>query len=735
MRRTGRWAAALAIGAVVASAAPALAAPAELDSSFGDGGVATIPLDPDDGLAFDVTDAVVDGQGRTVVLGGVLAGDLFGFLGDFDFDLAFARLLPDGRLDGSFGSDGVAHVDLGGFEIPGKLALDGDGRILASATRLDEDGQSAVLVRLTPDGAPDPSFASGGTAELVGPATMYAGEVVVDASGRPAVAVVAAEDDALATASAEVHRFTVSGQPDPSLGGDGSVIVIGSSAGAFALSGDGAGGYLVGGAEVTGPFVARIGGDGALVPSFGNGGIARVDLPTGIGFTVERLDDGQAVLGGWVGARSGFLARLGADGRLDPGFGLGGVRTVRDADAGPLAVESVAAGPAGTLAFTGSGEQVFPRAAVGRVLASGAEDAAFGADGYVHPLDGRPVDAGGASALAAAGDGRLVVAGLALTDDRADGFAARLRAVPAGSRVGATTVRRVAGTDRVATAVELSRRTFAAWDAPAGRPAGEVVLAAADRFPDALVAVPYAAAYEAPVLLNPSDRLDDRVRGEIARVVGDGGLVTIMGGVSVVSPVVEAELRAAGFEVDRIAGNDRYDTSVRVARLLDPRVLVLARGDAFPDALAGGPAAAETDGAVLLTAGREMPASVAAYLDGEPEAIRYAIGGQAAAADPDATPVAGVDRYDTAARVAQRFFRTPPRTVVASGERFPDALAGGALAALSGSPLVLATGSALPAPSADALARGRGFHRVVTLAGGTAVLDEAVRAAVQRAVG
>lgn len=152
----------------------------------------------------------------------------------------------------------------------------------------------------------------------------------------------------------------------------------------------------------------------------------------------------------------------------------------------------------------------------------------------------------------------------------------------------------------------------------------------------------------------------------------------------------------------RLAGLDRYETSVRVAESLPATAAILARGDAFPDALA----AAEIGGAVLLTAGREVPDSVRAYLDERPEAIVYAVGGDAAAAEPSATPIVGADRYDTAARVATRFFTTPPRSVVASGEKFPDAVAGGTIAALTGSPLLLATTNTLPSSGAQALRPG-----------------------------
>lgn len=726
---------------VAVLAAPALAAPGEVDTSFGVDGVAVVTMHEGEGSTFHVSDVVVADDGTVVMLGGILRLDLADdpFPG-FEFDLAVARLDGTGQLDPAFGTDGVVRLDAGGFDLPAQLAVEGTGRILFSANRLADDGTvTAVVGRLTADGALDEAYGDGGTAALSGAPSQYAGELVVDEAGRATVASVAAEEaDDLEGAAALVTRLTTDGAPDPTFGSAGTSTIIAGRAGALGLDAAPDGGYLVTGSADDLPFVARTDAAGRLVSTFGNEGVARVPVTGAFGVTLHRADDGDVVLGGFVGPRSGLVARLDADGRPDTSFGRGGIRVVRADDAGAMPVLGLAPGPDGTWTFTGPRIEASPQATVGRLLPSGLDDAGFGGDGYVRPLSGPDAGLSVGFSVDADPTGRVVAAGIVGDADGStvDAFATRFRAVAPGAPVTGTDVRRVAGTDRIATAVELSRSTFADADAsdPGGRNALSVVLASASRFPDALVAAPYAAATEAPLLLNPAEALDPRVRAEIARVLpADGGRVTLMGGVGVISPAVEAELRAAGYAVERLGGSDRYETSVLVSEALAPSHLLIARGDAFPDALAAGPAAAEIGGAVLLTAGDELTPSVADHIAGNPDLPRYAVGGRAAAADPGAEPLVGGDRYATAAVVVGRFFHTPPRTVVASGEVHPDALAGGTLAALTGSPLLLTLRDSLPAVTDEALRAMRPFHRRVTVAGGTRVVTDAVSDAVARA--
>ena len=69
---------------------------------------------------------------------------------------------------------------------------------------------------------------------------------------------------------------------------------------------------------------------------------------------------------------------------------------------------------------------------------------------------------------------------------------------------------RVAGSDRVATAIALSQRSF--------RSAPAVVIARSDAYADALAAAPLAGKLHAPVLLTPPSSLDGRVADEVARL-------------------------------------------------------------------------------------------------------------------------------------------------------------------------------------------------------------------------
>ncbi|HEV8054086.1 MAG TPA: cell wall-binding repeat-containing protein, partial [Candidatus Limnocylindrales bacterium] len=100
----------------------------------------------------------------------------------------------------------------------------------------------------------------------------------------------------------------------------------------------------------------------------------------------------------------------------------------------------------------------------------------------------------------------------------------------------AGTVRRIAGADRYATAVNLSASTFAA------NSVNTVYLAAGSSFPDGLSAGPVAGARGAPLLLVPSGFLPDSVAVELKRL--DPSQVIIVGGTAIVTETVRNQIRA-----------------------------------------------------------------------------------------------------------------------------------------------------------------------------------------------
>ena len=303
----------------------------------------------------------------------------------------------------------------------------------------------------------------------------------------------------------------------------------------------------------------------------------------------------------------------------------------------------------------------------------------------------------------------------------------------------AAQVMRLGGKDRIATGIASSKE---GW--PEGSQDGAIVASSAS-FADAVVGGPVAGQFGIPLLLNGPKALDSRVLTELKRLMPnpEDRFVSIVGGTGVISSAVEKSLRANGFDVARIAGADRFATSVAAAKIVDagwqgvpvPRTSAfLADGMNFPDALSAGPAASVFFAPVLLTKGKTVPASVASYVNGR-TAIKnvYGVGGNAASASrsftakPGRYQVFGQDRYETSVQVARTFFPGGGFVGYASGQSFPDALTGGALMGAMAEPLLLVKGSGVPPIVRVQAERYRAGTDLVLVFGGTGVVSDAVR--------
>jgi putative cell wall-binding protein len=196
--------------------------------------------------------------------------------------------------------------------------------------------------------------------------------------------------------------------------------------------------------------------------------------------------------------------------------------------------------------------------------------------------------------------------------------------------------------------------------------------------------------------------------------------------------------QAATTTVVRYAGSDRYataaDTSAATFQAPVPVVFV-ARGDDFPDALAAGPAAAIVGGPVLLV-GATVPASTAAELTRLRPGRIVVLGGPLAVPDPvvaalsaftsgPVSRLAGTDRYATAAAISASTFTPGVGAVfIASGESFPDALAGAASAGHQREPILLMQSSQVPAATAQELTRLR--PQSIVILGGVNTVSEKI---------
>ncbi len=177
----------------------------------------------------------------------------------------------------------------------------------------------------------------------------------------------------------------------------------------------------------------------------------------------------------------------------------------------------------------------------------------------------------------------------------------------------------------------------------------------------------------------------------------------------------------------RIGGFDRYDTAAQIAREFgsDVPVAYVASGENFPDALVGAALAGAGDAPVVLTRSDRAPDRSLDALEAlDPEQIVVLGGAKAIEASvvdqlENLAPVsrlAGSTRYGTAAAVAAQFPAGSTTVYVASGQDFPDALAGAPVAGAEGAPLLLTKANSLPSETAQAL-EDLDPERVVVLGG------------------
>jgi putative cell wall-binding protein len=310
---------------------------------------------------------------------------------------------------------------------------------------------------------------------------------------------------------------------------------------------------------------------------------------------------------------------------------------------------------------------------------------------------------------------------------------------PAGAQATGTTFTRLAGADRYATAVAISKSAFLQPASPAAGVQFAVTVASGTNFPDALAAGPVAAASGGPLLLVPSDGvLPVNVSDELTRLAPYS--VDIAGGTTAVSSGVQTQLNGFGaLFVDRWAGQNRYETAAQLADLINipGNTVFIATGASFPDALGGSAAAGQLGGSLMLTDRSVLSDATASELTVAKPLTVVILGGEAVIDPAVVTQISlllpttlverwsGADRYATAAAISSKTYPLGAKTAyLASGASYPDALAGAPVAAMAGAPLLLTSKDCVPASTLAELSR-LGTTDIVVLGGTAAVSDAA----------
>lgn len=371
----------------------------QLDPTFGQGGIVTTDFGIQLGQSNIATANAVTIQpdGKIVVCGGAPTSTGFA-------TAAVARYNTDGSLDTEFGSSGIAITP--NLTTLTAIALQTDGKIVA----VGGGGITIDVLRYSSNGTLDTTFGKGGIAAITDLPGVTSG-VGVQPDGKIVVA-----------SGFHLLRLLPDGQPDPAFGSGNGVKLAGDSATALALLSNGK--ILVASAlgasafEGSG-FVTRYTSNGSLDGSFGINGQMATPGPAN---AMVLLGTGEFLVGGSVissltvlnqgfGPSTGFaVSRYQGGGITDGRFGShGGTLTALsgfpNVNTSGLGVQS-----SGDIVVLGTPTNTEGLGfALARYTPTGQLDTTFGTNGTVITIFG--TDFVTASGLAIQSDGKIVAVG------------------------------------------------------------------------------------------------------------------------------------------------------------------------------------------------------------------------------------------------------------------------------------------------------------------------------------
>lgn len=264
-------------------------------------------------------------------------------------------------------------------------------------------------------------------------------------------------------------------------------------------------------------------------------------------------------------------------------------------------------------------------------------------------------------------------------------------------------IARLSGASRYHTAIEIAKESAALLGKDR---VGAVIIANGTNYADALAGVPLADYMNAPILLTSNKgTLEPDVLEQIKTL--DTKSVFILGGSSAVNEDISNQLKDMELTVTRLSGPSRYDTAVEIARfnfdLFDvSKTVFLVSGENFPDALSAGAAAGITRANILFCPkSGEIKSAVADLIKNNGVKEVVIVGGTSAVGERAETELAalgvttkriyGANRYATSLAVYKEYVNVfdSSKLSFATGNNFPDALAGGALSSNLKAPVIL----------------------------------------------
>ena len=393
-----------------------VAAPGQLDPTFGIGGASIIPVTP----RADVAGAVaVQSDGKLVLAGNCQTTQ------NTRRELCLARLRTDGTPDPAFGSAGTVRTTLDGDASGNAIVVASDGKIVIAGPCLIAlwSVWSSCLARYDSSGALDPTFGVGGKVGPIANAPNISITQLIETADHKWLVIGTCFSSATGNRLCPA-RLMNDGSLDATYG-SGVPVALGVSSGIdYARHGlvqaDGKlviSGYC-GGSVYGGDLCAvRLLGDGQPDPTFGaNGGliVALAGQTLDAAFATEQPDH-KLVFATHCARNSDSLTglclyRVLPDGTPDASFGQGGVvRSFVGRAANPPFAGATTDGNNYLVFWQCEGATLSLQFCVARFSSDGTPDSTFGLGGLASYRLGQGLDY--ATALAAAPDGKVVAVG------------------------------------------------------------------------------------------------------------------------------------------------------------------------------------------------------------------------------------------------------------------------------------------------------------------------------------
>ncbi len=209
---------------------------------------------------------------------------------------------------------------------------------------------------------------------------------------------------------------------------------------------------------------------------------------------------------------------------------------------------------------------------------------------------------------------------------------------------------RIAGTNRLETAIEVSKK---GWPNGLDNTDKSVILARSDNPADALSAASLAGAKDAPILLTAPGHISNIVLEEMDRLGTEK--VYVLGGKGAIQGEVVKTLNKHNYSTKRVHGTNRFETAAAInkeAGTSQSNRAIIANGNTMADALSASGEAAVNGVPIYLTKENKLPVSLPdtikkVYIYGGPGVVSTQVEQNLKSDGFYVQRIAGPDRYIT----------------------------------------------------------------------------------------